>query len=151
MVRALLGGNAVRATKLAIADSLRADRGVGELVPGSQVFAVERATIPSLPAVEIIAISSERADTGPMIRHTMSVECTVSAITEDAADEALDGIVKAVRARLADAAYSTVPIALASGEGVLVELEGTRWTVSASDKSSVIRGASIAVSVEVSE
>ena len=141
----------MRPVKLAIADALRADRGVGELVPGSQVFAVERATIPTLPAVEIIAISSERADTGPMIRHSMSVEITVSAITEDAADALLDSIVKAIRLRLADAAYSTHPIALASGEGVLVELEGTRWTVSASDASSVIRGASIAVSVEVGE
>ena len=86
-----------------------------------------------------------------MIRHSMSVEITVSAITEDAADALLDSIVKAIRLRLADAAYSTHPIALASGEGVLVELEGTRWTVSASDASSVIRGASIAVSVEVGE
>ena len=141
----------MRPVKLAIADALRADPAVGEQVPAAQVFAVERAVIPVLPAVEVIAVTSERADTGPLIRHTMSVEITVSAITEDAADAALDSIVKAIRARLADAEYSTVPIALASGEGVLVELGGVRWSVSATNKSSVIRGASVGVTAQVSE
>ena len=141
----------MRSTKLAIADALRADPAVGEQVPAAHIFAVERAVIPVLPAVEIIAVTSERADAGPLIRHSMSVECTVSAITEDAADAALDAIVKAVRDRLADAEYSTHPISLVDGENVLVELGGVRWSISATDKSSVIRGASVGVTASVGE
>ena len=71
--------------------------------------------------------------------------------SEDGADALLDSIVAAVRVRLLAAEYSTVPISLAAGGNVLVELGGVRWSVSASDKSSVVRGASIAVSVEASE
>ena len=141
----------MRETKLTIADALRADPAVGELVPVSQVLAVERAVIPTLPAIEVIAIGSSRVDGGPLVKHELSIECTVSHPSEDGADALLDSIVAAVRVRLLAAEYSTVPISLAGGGNVLVELGGVRWSVSASDKASVVRGASIGVSAEVSE
>ena len=94
---------------------------------------------------------SERVDTGPLVKHELSIEVTVSAASEDAADEALDAIVKAVRVRLLAAEHSTRPIALPTAEGLLITLEATRWTISASDKASVVRGASIGVSAEVGE
>ena len=81
----------------------------------------------------------------------MSCEITVASGTEDKADELLSDIVRAVRRRLGAAEHSTRPIALASGEGCLVVLAGTRWSLSASDASSVIRGAAVALSVEVAE
>ena len=109
MVRALLGGTAVRATKLAIAAALAADTAVSNLVPAAQVFAVERAVIPTLPAVEIIGVSSERIGDGPMIKHEVSVEITVSHPSEDGADELLDSIVAAIRARLSASENSTRP------------------------------------------
>ena len=141
----------MRATKTAIAAALRSDNNVTKLVPREQIYAVERATLPTLPAVEVIALSSERVDTGPMVRHELSIECTVRHPSEDAADEALDSIVRAVRQRVIYSEHSTRPIDLASGEGCLVVLAGTRWSISASDASSVIRGAAISLSVEVAE
>ena len=86
-----------------------------------------------------------------MIRHALTIEVTASHQSEDGADALVDSIVRAVRLRLADAAYGGRPISLAGGENVLVVLEATRWSVSASDASSVIRGASVALSVEASE
>ena len=141
----------MRATKVAIAAALAADPAVAALVPGSRIYAVERATIPALPAVEVIGITSERIGDGPLIRHAMNVEVTVSHQTEDGADLALDAIVAAVRARLSASEESTRPIALASGSGVVVQLGATRWSVSAADKASVIRGGSIAVTAAVGE
>ena len=141
----------MRPVKVAIAAALAADDAVAELVPAAQVFAVERATVPVLPSIELIALSSERVDSGPMARHVMSCEITVASGTEDKADELLSDIVRAVRRRLGAAEHSTRPIALASGEGCLVVLAGTRWSLSASDASSVIRGAAVALSVEVAE
>ena len=79
----------MRASKQAIAAALAADAAVAALVPAAQVFSVERATIPSLPAVEVIGLSSERVGDGPMLRHELSIECTVSHQTEDGADLAL--------------------------------------------------------------
>ena len=131
----------MRPVKVAIAEALRTDAAVSELVPAAQVFAVERATIPVLPSIELIALSSERVDTGPLVRHSMSMELTVSHPHEDGADTLLDAIVRAVRARLSDAEHSTRPIALASGEGVLVVVHGTRWSVSAKGTSGTVRGA----------
>ena len=119
----------MRATKVAIAAALAADDAISELVPAAQVFAVERATLPTLPAVEVIAVSSERVDTGPLALHSLSVECTVSHPTEDGADKLLDDIVRAVRARLSASEDSTRRIALATGEGCLCVLAGTRWSV----------------------
>ena len=141
----------MRAVKLAIAAALRADAPVAELVPAGQIFAVERATLPALPAIEVIGVSSERVDTGPMIRHELSIEVTVSHRTEDGADALLDGIVTALRRRLLDAETSERPIALDTRESVLVELKGSRWSVSASGTAGVIRGASVAVDVGVAE
>ena len=142
----------MRATKLAIADALRTDPAVSALIPGSHIFSVERATIPTLPAVELIGISSERIGDGPMVKHSMSIEITASDPTEDGADETLDSIVAAVRARLSDAADSTRPVvSLATGAGVVVELQGSRWSISANDQASVIRGASVSVNAEVGE
>ena len=121
------------------------------LVPATSVYAVERATLPTLPAIEVIAVATERVEDGPMVRHELSVEVTVSHATEDGADAALDAIVRAVRQRL-DAAERQLPeIALASGEGCLVVLGGTRWSVSASGTSTVIRGAAVAVTAMESE
>ena len=141
----------MRSTKLALAAALADDPAVLALVPAAQVFSVERATVPTLPAVEVIGVTSERVDTGPMVRHELSVECTVSHPTEDGADTILDAVVLAVRARLSDAEASTRPIAMATGEGLIVELRGSLWSISASDASSVVRGASIAVAVQVGE
>ena len=151
LVSGVFRGPAVRGAKLAIAEALRTDDAVSQRVPGTQVFSVERATIPQLPSIEIIAISSERVGGGPLDKHELSVECTVSHPTEDGADELLDSIVRAVRQRLGASEGSTRPIALASGEGVLVVLGSTRWSISAADKASVVRGASVALSVEVAE
>ena len=86
-----------------------------------------------------------------MVKHELSVEVTVSHPTEDGADTLLDAIVRAVRARLSASEDSTRPVLLSSGEGVLVGLGGTRWSISAADKASVIRGASVSLSVEVGE
>ena len=140
----------MRAIKTAVADALRTDPAVAELVPGTQVYAVERATLPTLPAIEVIGLSSERVDTGPMIRHELAVEVTVSHQTEDGADAALDSIVLGVRARLSDAEDSIRPMALANGQGVLVVVLGTRWSVSASDANGVVRGAGVRVDIEAS-
>ena len=108
----------MRATKRALAEALRTDAAV--LVPPAQIYAVERATVPVLPSIEVIGISTERVDSGPMARHEMSCEITVASATEDKADELLDGIVRAVRQRVIDAEHSARPIALASGEGCSV-------------------------------
>ena len=151
LVSGLFRGPAVRPVKVAIAAALAADDAVSELVPAAQVFAAERATIPTLPSIELIGVTSERVGSGPMTKHEMSCEITVSHPTEDGADAALDAIVRATRARLGASEDSTRPIALASGEGCLVVLAGTRWSLSASDASSVIRGAAISLSVEVAE
>ena len=141
----------IRAVKLAIAAALAADAAVAELVPGAQIFATERATLPALPAVEIIGLSSERVDTGPLVRHELSIEVTVSHVTEDGADVLLDGIVSAVRRRLLDAERSELPITLETREVILVALGGSRWSVSATEQAGIIRGASVSVSVEVGE
>ena len=141
----------MRATKVAIADALRADPAVSALVPSAQVFAVERATVPSLPSIEVIAVTSERVGDGPMVRHELSIEVTVSHQGEDEADALLDAIVAVVRGRLATSETTFDPINLASGERALVALGGTRWSISASSTSSVIRGAAITLSVEVGE
>ena len=45
------------ATKTAIAEALRTDEAVSALVPDAQIFATERAVLPSLPSVEVIALS----------------------------------------------------------------------------------------------
>lgn len=139
----------MRPIKLALADALRTDPAVAELVPDGQIYAVERATIPTLPSIEIIAIRSEASDY--LVTHELSVECTVSHPTEDGADERLDGIVRAVRARLLTAQDTTDPIALPDSERLSIEVGDTRWSISASDASSVVRGASIAVAVQVNE
>ena len=141
----------MRATKTAIAAALAADDAVSALVPVTSIYAVERATLPTLPAVEVIALSSERVDDGPLVRHALSVEITASHQTEDGCDELLDAVVRAIRQRIDAAERQVPPIALAGGEGCLCMLGGTRWSVSASAASSVIRGAAIAVSVAVSE
>ena len=97
------------ASKRAVRDAFAHDDAIANLVPPAQIFSVERSTVPTLPAVEVIAISSERIGDGPMVRHSMSIEITASDPTEDGADETLDSIVAAVRARLSDAADSTRP------------------------------------------
>ena len=141
----------MRATKRAIAQALADDAAVLSLVPAGQVFAVERSTIPQLPAIEVIGVSSERIDGGPMLVHELSVECTVTHAHEDGADLALDGIVAAVRARLFDAERGERPIDLPTRAGLTVELKGTRWSVTGSAASGVVRGASVAASVLVSQ
>ena len=140
----------IRAVKQAIAAALRADAEVAALVPDAHVFAVERATVPALPAVEVIGLASERVDTGPLVRHELAVEVTVLHTTEDGADEALDGIVAAIRARLARAEDGIDPIFMPTRATVLVTLGAVRWSVSAADAASVIRGASIGVQAETS-
>ena len=63
---------AMRPVKLAIALALKSDPAVSVLVPPAQVYAVERSTVPQLPSIEVIGLSSERVDTGPMVRHELS-------------------------------------------------------------------------------
>ena len=118
---------------------------MSNLIPAAQVFPVERATISTLPAIEVIAISSSRVDGGPPVKHELSIEVTVSHQTEDGADELLDSIVAAIRAASAQLRTASNPISLAGGGNVLVELGATRWSISAADASTTIRGASIAV------
>ena len=141
----------MRPVKVAIATALAADDAVSELVPAAQIYATERATLPTLPAVEVIAVSSERVGDGPMVRHELSVEVTVSHATEDGADALLDDAVRAVRQRIDAAERQEPEIALADGSGCLCVLGGTRWSVSASAASSVIRGAAVAVTGLVEE
>ena len=141
----------MRAAKTAITAALAADDAVGSLVPDAQVYAVERATVPQLPSIEVIGVSSERVGDGPVIRHTVSIECTVSHQTEDGADLALDAIVTAVRGRLSDAEHSERPIRRADGGNVPIVLGGTRWSVSAANTSGIVRGASITVTAEGGE
>ena len=137
----------MRAVKTAIAQALATDEDVSALVPAKQVFSTERATIPKLPSVEVVAIASSPQDTGPLLRHALSIEITVTNPTEDGADAELDSLVRACRERLSDAAQLVRPITRPDGEAVPVTLLATRWSVSAADASSIVRGA--AVSVEV--
>ena len=141
----------MRPVKVALSRALRTDAAVSELVPPTQIYAVERSTVPVLPSIEVIGLSSERVDTGPMLRHELSCEITVASATEDKADELLDDAVRAVRQRIGAAERQLRPIALASGEGCLCVLGGTRWSISAPSTSGVIRGAAISLSVEVGE
>ena len=137
----------MRASKVAIRDALAKDDAITRLIPATQIHAVELATLPVLPAIELITIASERTDR-PLIRHELFIEITVSDTTEDGADEALDAIVQAVRGRLSAAEAEADPIVLPDGSTTLVELGAVRWSVSAGDSSSVIRGASISISVQ---
>ena len=141
----------MRAVKQALAAALRADPAVAALVPATSVYACERATVPTLPAVEVIAVTSSRVGDGPMVKHELSIEVTVSSPAEDTADELLDAIVAVVRGRLAASEDSTRPIPLASGERALVALHGTKWSISAQSTSSVVRGAAITLAVEAAE
>ena len=131
----------MRAARVAISDALRADPAISALVDPSSIYAVERSVLPTLPAIETIGVTSERQDTGPMVRHELSVEITVSHASEDGADTLLDSIVRVTRSRLAAAAYQDNPITLADGRSVAIELCGTRWSVSAAGAAGVIRGA----------
>ena len=135
----------MRVVKQAIAKALATDDAVAALVPSASVYATERATIPQLPSIEIVAVDSTLQETGPLTRHLVSIEITVRAPSEDDADEQLNAIVRAIRQRLADAALQGRPIVRDDGEVVPVGLLATRWSTSASDASSVIRGAAVAV------
>ena len=139
----------MRPPKIAIAAALA--EAVKDLVSKDQVYSVERATLPVLPAIELVAVASEPQESGPMIKHSMSIEITVSHVSEDGADEALDSIVAAVRRRLLAAATGEVPIVLPDDSLAVVELQGTRWSISAGGPSSVLRGAAISLSVGADE
>ena len=65
-MRGLRGITSMRPTKLAIADALRTDPAVGELVQAAQIFSVERATVPTLPSIEVFGVTSERVGDGPL-------------------------------------------------------------------------------------
>ena len=74
--------------------------------------------------------------------------------TEDGADEAARCHRPGRTRPPADRAgreNSNDPIALTGGERLSIEVGDTRWSISASDASSVVRGASIAVVVLVGE
>ena len=149
LVLAVLGGALVRASKIAVAAVLA--EAVDGLVPANQVYSVERAVLPVLPSVEVIGVTSERQESGPLNRHELSIECTVSHPSEDGADEALDAIVAAIRGRLCEAETGIDPVVLPSGAVAVLELQGTRWSVSAGSASSVIRGSAISLAVAVDE
>lgn len=135
----------MRAVKIAIANAVAHDPAVVILVPVDQVYAVERATIPLLPSIEVIGVSSEPQDDGPMVRHLLSIEITVSHTDEDGADDALNAIVSAVRQRLAAAAQQERPIVGADDEVVPCAALTTRWSVSADAAGSIVRAAAVAV------
>ena len=116
------------------------DAVVSALVPAAQIHSVERATLPSLPSIELITVASSRTDR-PLIRHELSCEITVSHVSEDGADAKLDAIVQAIRGRLSAAESESDPIILADHSTALVELGGVRWSISAGDTAGVIRGA----------
>ena len=137
----------MRSVKTAIAHALAEDAAIAALIPSEQIHAVERATLPLLPSVEIAGVTSEPQETGALVRHSLSIECTVASADEDAADEALDRIVGAIRTRLADATQQTRPIVREDGEVVPVGLLATRWSVSASGAAGTIRAAAIGCEV----
>ena len=140
----------MRDAKIAIIKALAADPAVHALA--AACYTVERAAVPQLPSIEAIAVSSERVGNGPMVRHLIDLECTVSHATEDGADEQLDALVQAVRARLDEAENATRPIpALADGQTAVCELQATRWSISASGGTGVVRGARVSLSCEVAE
>ena len=142
----------MRSSKIAIVAALAKYDAIIALVPSSNIHAVERSVLPTLPAIEIVGMSSERTDR-PLIRHQLSCEITVLSPTEDGADEALDGIVLAVRGRLSAAEAESDPIVLPDGATAQVELRDVRWSTTATDStSSIIRGAAIGLAVsEVDE
>ena len=134
-------------TKVAIRDAFASEHAITTLVPSSQIHATEKATLPSLPSVELISVTSERQETGPLLRHSLSIEVTVSHVSEDGADELLTSIVQVLRRRLLDAETGERPIVLEDDTVALVELQGTRWSVSGGSTTGVIRGAAIALAV----
>ena len=107
--------------------------------------------MPRLPAVEIIAVASERSDR-PFLRHQLSAEITVSSTSEDEADKLLSSIVTALRGRLSSAEAESDPIVLPDDSTALVELQGVRWATTAVDQASIIRAAAVGLAVsEVDE
>ena len=138
----------MRPVRLAIAAALQDE--LTKLQIAASVHAVERATLPDLPAVEVIGLTSERVN-NVMVRHELSVEVTVSAADEDTADARLSDLVAAVRRRVSEAENGVSPISLDGGESAVPTLQGTRWSVSASGSGGVIRGAAVSLSCEVSE
>ena len=136
----------MRTAKLAIAAALAGDAVITRLVTCGQIFATERAVLPTLPAIELMGVSSAPQETG-LVRHELSIEITVANVSEDGADERLSAIVAAVRRRLLAATLETDPIVLPSGAVAVVELMDTRWSTSAGGPSGVIRGASISMVV----
>ena len=139
----------MRASKVAVATALV--EVVSDLVPASQVYSVERATLPTLPAIEVIGVTSERQESGPLLRHEMSIEVTVSHVSEDGADELLDSIVRIIRTRLCAAETGVEPIVMRDGAVATCEMGTTRWSVSAGGPSSVIRGSAISLAVAADE
>ena len=143
-MRVVRAGHVMRAAKVAIRNALAADLPITRLVPAASIFSVERATLPTLPAIELVSVASERTDR-PLVEHQLSVEITVKSSSENGADEKLDAIVQTVRARLHAAESEADPIILPDGSAALVVLGTVRWSVSAGDSASTIRGAAIAL------
>ena len=71
----------MRASKQALAAALRDDPDLTELVPPGSIHAVERATIPTLPRIEIIGVQSAAADY--LVRHEMAIEVGLSGFPND--------------------------------------------------------------------
>ena len=139
----------MRQARLAIARALADDAAVSELVSEASIYAVERATLPVTPCIEVIGIRSEASDY--LAKHEASIEVTVTHATPVGADELLAAIVSAVRGRLLHAQSTTGPIALPSGARLSVEVGDTRWSVSVAGKGGVNRGAAVAVTVTSGE
>ena len=141
----------MRTAKISIRDALASSDAITRLVPATQIHSTERAVLPVLPSIELIAIDSERTDR-PIVKHTLSCEITVSSPTEDDADEVLNAVVQAVRARLSAAEAEADPIVLPDGSTTLIELGAVQWSVSAGGSGGIVRGAAIGLSVsEVDE
>ena len=67
----------MRPTKVAIAEALRSDEQRDPHWSRPHRFSRSNAPrLPTLPAVEVIGLSSERVGDGPMVRHELSIEVT---------------------------------------------------------------------------
>ena len=130
----------MRPVKLALAAALASDNTVTALVPPAQIFPVERATLPTLPAVEVIGLSSERVGDGPMVVHELISRGHGESRDRGRGRRAARRAVRAVRQRIGAAERSDAPITQEGGEACLCVLGATRWSISASAASSVIRG-----------
>ena len=111
------------------------------------------ATVPTLPSIEVISVTSERL-AHALVKHEISIEATRSRTRPKTAPTKRSmascrpsGAALATLSRRYDLVLTLPP----DRTHVVVALEGTRWSVSANGANGVIRGASVRLSCEVDE